>query len=58
MAPKCSQLTAIFVHLHMKASGMNRHGGRVANRPMEPAQSMVSMLMGEIIRNQAYQIFP
>lgn len=23
MAPKCSQLTAIFVHLHMKACGMN-----------------------------------
>lgn len=22
MAPKCSQLTAIFVHLHMKACGM------------------------------------
>lgn len=23
MAPKCSELTAIFVHLHMKACGMN-----------------------------------
>lgn len=54
MAPKCSQLTAIFVHLHMKACGMNRRGGRGVGKPMEPAESMVSMLMGGIIRNQAY----
>ena len=38
MAPKCSQLTAIFVHLHMKARGMNRRGGREALRPMTPAR--------------------
>lgn len=57
MDPKCSQLTAIFIHLHMKACKMNRRGGRVVCRPMEPAESMVSMLMGEITRNQVYKIF-
>lgn len=27
MDPKCSQLTVVFSHLHMKACKMNRRGG-------------------------------
>lgn len=57
MATKCFQLTAISVHLHMKACVMNRHEARVVCRPFESAESMVPMLMGEILRSQVYKIF-